>query len=156
MRTMSIRIVSMDSEHASEILGWHYPGHLSFYDLGNDPEDIREILDHRRYGVNLFSAVDEQGELIGELTLNQSGDEMEMGVGLRPDLVGKGLGKELMEKGMEFARNMSRFDRFTIRVWKLNGRAIRLYQEAGFEIEKEYLNFIEGIPFRFLLMSRGR
>ena len=153
---MYMKIVPMNSEHAKDILEWHYPGFLSFYDMRHYPEDIEEILDKRLYGDTLFSVIDGRGELIGELTLTPTGEEIEIGVGLRPDLVGKGLGSELLEKGMEFARSRSIFRRFVIRVWKLNGRAIRLYQKAGFRIEGEYLNQIEGIPFRFLTMSRER
>lgn len=153
---MYMRIIPMSNDHARKILEWHYPGFLSFYDLRHYPEDVEEILDQSLYGNTLFSVIDRRGELIGELILTPVGEDIEIGLGLRPDLVGKGRGKELLNKGMEFARAQSQFRRFVIRVWKLNNRAIRLYQKAGFQIESEYLNDIEGIPFRFLVMSRER
>jgi len=75
---------------------------------------------------------------------------------LRPEFVGKGMGSNLLQVGMDFARRAFIFKKFKIRVWKLNQRAIKVYEREGFRIEKELLIDINGVPFRFLRMSRDR
>ena len=149
-------VVPMQREHASEIIDWHYGGAYSFYDLRHYPEDIEEILDADRHGVSLFSVLDPEGNLIGYLNLLDEGENLEIGIELRPDLVGRGLGSGLLHVGMDFATRKFIFKRFMIRVWKLNQRAIKVYEKAGFRIETEFVVDINGVPYRFLRMSRDR
>lgn len=149
-------VVPMQRKHACDIIDWHYEGEYSFYDLSHYPEDIEEILEANRYGVSLFSVLDREGNLIGYLNYADEGEDLEIGVALRPDLVGKGIGSSLLQVGMDFARSRFIFKRFQIRVWKLNQRAIRVYEREGFRIEKELLTDINGKPFKFLKMSRDR
>lgn len=149
-------IVPMEREHAIDIVDWHYGELYSFYDLRHYPEDIEEILDADRYGVSLFSVLDREGNLIGYLNLLDEGEDLEIGVALRPDIVGKGMGSSLLQVGMDFAKRKFFFKRFKIRVWKLNRRAIKVYERAGFRIETEFLVDINGVPYRFLRMSRDR
>lgn len=149
-------VVPMRKEHAREIIDWHYGEFYSFYDLRHYPEDVKEILDADRYGVNLFSVLDREGNLIGYLYFLDEGDNLEIGVALRPDLVGKGMGSIILQVGMDFARENFIFKRFKIMVWKLNQRAIKVYESAGFLIETEFLVDINGVPCRFLRMTRDR
>ncbi len=149
-------VVPMQREHACDIVDWHYAGEYSFYDLRHYPEDIEEILDADRYGVSLFSVLNREGNLIGYLNFVDEGKNLEIGVALRPEFVGKGMGSSFLKVGMDFARRTFIFKRFKIRVWKLNQRAIKVYEREGFRIETEFSIDINGIPFRFLSMSRDR
>jgi ribosomal-protein-alanine N-acetyltransferase len=151
-----LTIIPMRSEHASDIADWHYPGFYSFYDLRHYPEDIEEIFDESKWGTNLFSVLDGKGELLGELSFQEEGNELEIGIAMRPDMVGRGMGQTLLQAGMAFARHRFEFDIFRIGVWKLNGRAIRVYERAGFQSEGEFFNDIEGIEYRFIRMTRRK
>lgn len=153
---IKLTICPMRLEHAMNIAEWHYPGFYSFYDLRHYPEDIEEIFDESKWGTNLFSILDEKGELLGELVFQEDGDELEIGIGLRPDLAGKGMGQTLLQLGMDFARNKFEFNIFKIGVWKLNGRAIKVYERAGFRSEGEFINNIQGIEYRFIRMTRRK
>jgi ribosomal-protein-alanine N-acetyltransferase len=153
---VKLTIIPMCSEHARDIADWHYPGFYSFYDLRHYPEDIEEIFDRSKWGTNLFSVLDEKGKLIGELNFQKEGDELEIGIAMRPDMVGRGMGQTLLQAGMDFARSRFEFAMFSIRVWKLNGRAIRVYEKAGFQSEGEFFNNIEGIEYRFIRMTRRK
>ena len=106
-----LSIVPMQRKHACEIIDWHYEGEYSFYDLRHYPEDIEEILDVNRYGVSLFSVLDREGNLIGYLNYIYEGKDLEIGLALRPDLVGKGIGSSLLQVGMDFARSRFIFKR---------------------------------------------
>ena len=143
-------------EHACEIADWHYPGFYSFYDLRHYPEDIEEIFDESRWGANLFSVLDGKEGLLGEFEFQVEGDELQIGIAIRPEMVGKGLGYSFLRAGMEFARRNFQFEAFIIYVWKLNRRAIKVYERAGFRSEGEFIKDIEGIEYRFVRMRRGK
>lgn len=146
----------MRLEHARDIADWHYPGFYSFYDLRHYPEDIEEIFDESRWGINLFSVLDGKGKLFGEVSFQEDGDELEIGIAMRPDMVGKRMGQTLLQAGMDFARSRFEFDIFRISVWKLNGRAIRVYERSGFQSEGEFFNHIQGIEYLFIRMTRRK
>lgn len=153
---IKLTICPMQLKHARDIADWHYPGFYSFYDLRHYPEDIEEIFDESKWGANLFSVLDEKGELYGELAFHEDGGELEIGIAMRPDLVGKGIGQTMLQAGMHFARSKFTFNFFRISVWKLNSRAIKVYGKAGFRSEGEFINTIQGIEYRFVRMTRRK
>ncbi len=55
-----------------------------------------------------------------------------IGLGLRPDLTGRGLGLAYVEAGMALAREQYRPSQFRLFVYAWNQRAIRVYERAGF------------------------
>jgi [ribosomal protein S18]-alanine N-acetyltransferase len=57
---------------------------------------------------------------------------IEVGIGLRPDLVGRGLGRAFMRAQLEFARATWSPRLFRLHVASWNARAIRLYESLGF------------------------
>lgn len=77
---------------------------------------------------------------------------IDIGLGLRPDLTGKGLGLAFVEAGLAFARK-----RFAPRLFVLsfNKRAIRIYERAGFTRVREFmqLNPVHG-ELHFVEMRR--
>jgi [ribosomal protein S18]-alanine N-acetyltransferase len=57
---------------------------------------------------------------------------IEIGIGLRPDLCGRGLGKRFMEAQLAYARERRRPRTFRLYVASWNARAITLYELLGF------------------------
>ena len=57
---------------------------------------------------------------------------MEIGLGLRPDLTGRGLGLDFFRAGVEFARERFRPALIVLNVAAFNERAIAVYERAGF------------------------
>ena len=123
----------MNDQEAREISGWRYDPPYVFYDATSDPDDLAELLDpqRRREGA-YFSALDERGALVGFFQFEKKGRSVEVGLGLRPDLTGRGLGLGFMLAGLEFARRHFSPTGFRLSVATFNERAILVYERAGF------------------------
>jgi ribosomal-protein-alanine N-acetyltransferase len=106
-----------------QLYEWRYEPPYDFYDPAADPFDHPERL---RY----VCGDDGRVETFWEFT--QDGDAIEIGIGLRPDLVGRGLGRAYLGAQLEFARARWTPRRFRLHVASWNERAIRLYASLGF------------------------
>ena len=126
--TLTIR--PMTQADAVAIAAWRYPGEYVFYNADADPADLDELL-HRR-GDQRFAAVMPSGELVGHYQLKPADDSVELGLGLRPDLTGQGLGGDFVAGGIELVRRRHGAVRITLAVAAFNERAIRVYERAGF------------------------
>jgi putative acetyltransferase len=87
----------------------------------------------------LVAVVD--GEVVGQLTLHtyptrprrrHSGD---LGIAVRDDWQGQGVGTALMAAAIDLADNWLNLTRLGLEVYTDNEAAIRLYTKFGFEIE---------------------
>ncbi|MDF2627929.1 MAG: acetyltransferase, partial [Symbiobacteriaceae bacterium] len=100
---MQFILSPMTERDATRIAQWHYEGIYSFYDMDQDPDDLAELLDPGNW-VHLYrSVLDEQEELVGFFCFQPDGDVVEIGLGLRPDLTGRGLGRAFVEAGLAYA-----------------------------------------------------
>jgi ribosomal-protein-alanine N-acetyltransferase len=149
---MEFRVEDMDRATAEAIAGWRYDGPYSFYDLAGD--DLQEFMDQSRWGNVLFSVRDEGDDVVGFLEFNRAGDEVEIGLGLRPDLTGRGLGEQFVAAGLEVARRRYRPTRFRLAVAAFNERAIRVYDRAGFVQTGTHVRHLDGRDVDFIDMAR--
>jgi RimJ/RimL family protein N-acetyltransferase len=106
-----------------EIVGWRYGPPFEFYD-----GDGEAPLNPERF----FEARDEAGSLVGFYYFEKRGDAMFYGLGLRPDLTGRGLGLEFVRRGLEYGREHLGLRRVILDVAAFNQRAIKTYARAGF------------------------
>lgn len=144
----------MSDEEAREIAGWRYEPPYDFYDSTSDPGDLEELLDPERRKDAYFSVFDKEETLVGFFQIEAKEGTVDVGLGLRPDLTGAGLGLEFLLEGLEFARERCSPTRFTLAVATFNERAIRVYERAGFRREKAYRHHTNGGVFPFLAMAR--
>jgi ribosomal-protein-alanine N-acetyltransferase len=142
-------IRAMTADDAEAIAAWHYPGPYAFYDSDQDPADLAELLDPGEWGRRYFAA-DAEGELAGFFVFKPHGDGTEIGLGLRPDLTGQGLGARFLEAGLRFAGA----ERYTLAVAAFNRRAIKVYERAGFAVTRRYVHRTNGADHDFLQMER--
>jgi RimJ/RimL family protein N-acetyltransferase len=140
---MAYTFSPMTREDAREIATWQYEAPYGVYNISADGEDMAELLDARS---PYFAARDERGMLVGwfaygttaEVGLDAppglwSEDHMiSMGLGMRPDLTGRGLGLEYVAAGLDFAREQFHPARFRLFVLAFNERAAKVYERAGF------------------------
>ena len=93
------------------------------------------------------------GELVGFFAYQDSDGVVDYGLGLHPDLTGKGLGERFVCAGLDFAQ--SRFSPKTIqlRVAAFNQRAIKVYERVGFREVERYMNRTNGGEFEFIRME---
>jgi RimJ/RimL family protein N-acetyltransferase len=140
---MQFNFTPMQAEDARVIATWRYEEPYSIYNWADD-DDMAEMLDRRS---PYYAARDAQGELIGFFAYGSSAyvwgsDEphlysedytITIGLGMRPDLTGQGLGLAFVQAGMDFARKHFSPQFFRLYVLTFNERAIRVYEHAGFE-----------------------
>ena len=107
-----------------EIMDWHYEPPYDFYDTAADPpEDPAKfrIVRGKDGRVEAFWYFDRPEDGVAEV-----------GIGLRPDLTGKGLGERFMTAQLDYARQQWSPRTFRLFVTDWNARAIALYERLGF------------------------
>jgi [ribosomal protein S18]-alanine N-acetyltransferase len=169
-RPFALTFRPMTEAEAREIAAWRYDGPYAFYNTpegaADDPGYLRELLDPDN---PYYAALDSQGGLIGFLAFGgpaqvgtpeerseaYGGEEaLDVGLGLRPDLTGRGLGLAFVEAGLAFARQRFSPARFRLSVATFNRRAIRVYEGAGFRRVRAMSLASSGGPREFLIMVR--
>lgn len=129
-------------EEAKKINTWTYEEPYSLYSFSGEKEVIEELLDGTYYG-----CCDDQGDLIGyfcfganaqvpsgrDANLYGGEDVIDIGLGMKPALTGKGIGKEFFQAGIAFATKEFNANMFRLSVATFNTRAITLYKNIGFK-----------------------
>jgi RimJ/RimL family protein N-acetyltransferase len=143
---MEVRPLTPDD--ADAIASWKYPGRYATYDEVGVPSAARSIW-----------AVYDDGELIGSCCYGEAarvpGVEEEEGIvdvgyGMRPDLMGRGLGRDFVGSILEFARDEFSPQRFRLVILDWNRRSRAAARSVGFEQEGTIRN-AEGT---FVVMTR--
>jgi len=130
---VKITISELSQEGHVEMRSWRYPPPYDFYDGDVDPP-----LNPERF----FGAFDEDGRLVGFYYFEEKPPDLDYGLGLRPDLVGRRLGLEFFRAGLDFARERYRPRRVYLHVAEFNERARKVYERAGFvEVSRHVRSF---------------
>jgi len=129
-------------DDARAISRWRYGGRYSVYD--GDLASVDSLLEPR---LLYHSVYDERGDLAGyfcfgedarvsagrRLGVYEREPALDIGLGMRPDLTGRGLGEEFVHAGLRFAKETYSPQAFRLTVAAFNRRAIRVYESVGFE-----------------------
>lgn len=141
-----IRQASLETLAAMAI--WRYDPPYDFYDGDEEPVKNPE---------RFFEVRDEQGVLVGFYYFEQRADALEYGLGMRPDLTGRGLGLEFVRVGLEFARRRFAPERIVLNVAAFNDRARIVYERAGFRLTGKHVRtFSRWGDVEFLEMEEER
>lgn len=139
-KPMALRFEPLSEEDASAIVGWRYEGPYAVYNAR--PEDKPALLNPK---YSYHSVRNEQGELIGFCCFgldarvaggnyeDAEGETLDVGLGLRPDLTGRGMGLGFTSAVLEFAKERFSALEFRLTVAAFNLRAFRVYERAGFQ-----------------------
>ena len=170
---MKYAFVSLTRAYAREIVeSWKYEEPYSIDDYANEAV---HMLDPDAWGVGLSAVLDEEGSLVGEVSIEffdenerhtdyaQYGDDVLMnarepwiGFGLRPDLVGRGRGADFASSCADFAVERFNYRGETIRlgVARFNERAVKAYSRAGFSVFEQVTGKIAGREFACIYMRK--
>jgi ribosomal-protein-alanine N-acetyltransferase len=142
----------MTQAEAEEVASWRYPGEYAFYDADFFGDDLAELLDPDRRGDEYWSATGD-GTLEGFVQLKPAaGGVAEIGLGLRPDLTGRGLGGAFVAAVVALARAEGA-GRIVLAVAAFNLRAIRVYERAGFAETGRHVRHLAGRDWEFVDMA---
>lgn len=129
---MSYHVRDLRPEEVAEVAGWRYPDEYATYELDEPPDPA----------AGYFAVEDDVGRLVGSCCFGAEarvpGVEAEPGVvdigyGMRPDLVGQGRGRPFVAAILTFARDRYAPDRFRALVLDWNERSRAACRGAGFE-----------------------
>ncbi|MGM7701831.1 GNAT family N-acetyltransferase [Pseudalkalibacillus sp. Hm43] len=131
---MDFKFIPITIEYVKEIDSWNYEGFIEevwmtpYFESFNNTEKLRGP-----GGCEGFVALLDN-KAVGLFEFRMENSIMEIGLALRPDLVGKGLGVEFVNQGIEFGLKHydTEFDYIRLEVHFQNKAAIRVYEKVGF------------------------
>lgn len=152
----------MALEEAESIVKWSYEPPYSMYNMSDDEEDIQELMDGSYYSVK-----NPKSELIGFFCFGKNAQvgagakqgmyvdqtALDIGLGLRPDLTGQGIGREFLIAGMDFAQKQFTPQKLRLSVAAFNQRAISLYEKVGFVPKGDFVRELNGDETKFRVME---
>lgn len=128
---------SMTEVYAREISNWNYEDLYSDYNLPSY-EEMKE----KKYGItneenykNYICFVD-NGNLIAYSSMKEMETGVFLGIGIRPDSCGKGLGKYFLRTSVDEIKKRYLNRKIFLEVRSWNERAIKSYKTSGFKIIK--------------------
>jgi len=152
-------ITPLGQTEAEEVGAWSYPGIYAFYDYAVDPDDLAEILDPDRRAGLYFGVRLEGHGLIGFVQTWPVGEDgsVEIGLGLRPECTGRGLGVAFITLLCDWLIERVRLRPMviTLRVATFNTRAITVYERVGFRATDTEQFTRKGATIQFLRMRRS-
>lgn len=155
----TLRVVPMQEQHASAVCEWSYESPYDIYgwlpwpqmqQLGMEFGD--PVLRREQYR----AIVTQEDDLVGFVQFFPMVGVTRIGVSMRPDLCGRGLGKLFMETIVNEANQCFPTDEIDLEVHTWNTRAIRAYESVGFTITDTYdKRTPEGLrPFHCMVLQR--
>lgn len=150
---MDYNFSKMTQEQAENIASdWHYEGKYSFYDIKSDKEDLAEFLNPIERG-DAYYIVNNGNEEIGFFCFENEGDSVDIGLGMKPELTGRGHGLDFLRSGLRHAISKYNPRGITLSVAIFNERAIKVYKKAGFVPVETFMHNTNGSRFEFLKMK---
>jgi len=143
---------------AEAMLSWHYDEPYSLYNPANG--SLETMLDPaNRY----YSVLDDVGDVVGFCCFGPDArvpgghyaDEtlLDVGLGMRPDLTGQGHGPVFFQAILHYAEREFAPAGLRVTVASFNRRALRVYEQAGFEESGRFVADDGGREFFQLVRS---
>jgi ribosomal-protein-alanine N-acetyltransferase len=138
----------LDVGHAEAIATWRYPGRYSTYDVGEAPTESAG-----------FWAVVHGNDLVGYCCfgeearvpgVEEESDTLDVGYGMRPDIVGHGFGRAFVTCILRFGIDRFSPKRLRLLILGWNDRSRKVAEALGFERHGE----VESQEGTFLVMVR--
>lgn len=161
---MNYIIKLMEKKEAIEISKWEYEEPYSIYNMDGSQEVIAELLDGSYYVVK-----NEKKEVFGyfcfginaqvpagnQYNVYHKKDVIDIGLGMKPDFTGQGKGVEFFRKGIEFTKKKFLTSKIRLTVANFNKRAIKTYENVGFEKDNTFEVNRGNNIVEFIIMKYG-
>ena len=149
---------SLRRSDALEILRWKYEPPYDLYNHRPQEEesDLAYVLNPKN---GFFSIHDESEEGIGFCSFGPDAqvpggdyalDAVDIGLGIRPDLAGRGKGAAIIGAVLEFAAARFKPKRWRVTIAAFNKRARKAWAKAGFVETGEFIRKSDGRKFVIL------
>ncbi|WP_026688994.1 GNAT family N-acetyltransferase [Alteribacter aurantiacus] len=143
----------MTKDDAIAIAKWEYEEPYHFYNMTEDEDDLEEWLNPFNWKHTLVAYKD--GELVGFATFRyKANNEVEVSLGMRPDLTGKGFGRQFVEQVNNEACHRYRATCLIVNVAAFNERAIAVYERAGYRKVAAFLQQTNHSNYPFVKLKK--
>ncbi|MEZ0493117.1 N-acetyltransferase family protein [Kineococcus sp. TBRC 1896] len=153
---------AMTGEEARTVAAWSYPAPFDLYDV--DPDDTALFTDRDDAGHGYYPALDQHGAVVAFCVLGPEArvrgqhpheHGLDVGLGVRPDLVSRGLASELLPQVATLARDLFGPVQLRTAVATFNERSLALCRKAGFVAVRDFTG-PAGRTFRELVRPLDR
>jgi RimJ/RimL family protein N-acetyltransferase len=150
-----------DETSIRAFLKWHYDPPYDIYnaDPAGTDENVRYFLDPKNacYGIadvggdlHAYCTYGPDGQVPGG---DYSAEALDIGLGVRPDLTGKGRGSSYVAAVLDFGRRTFSPPAFRVTVAAFNARALRVWKKAGFQPVQTFRAERDDRPFVVLMRT---
>ncbi|QOR35010.1 GNAT family N-acetyltransferase [Clostridium sp. 'deep sea'] len=159
---MKLEISEISNAQAKKITEWQYNEPYNIYNGSGSDNEVEEILS------NNYFAVNNNNDLIGFYCYGKSaqvpaGNEVnayadssyiDIGIGLKPELCGKGYGYNFFSNAIKFAQELGH-TKIRLTVASFNTRAIRVYENVGFKKQMQFYKQDNSLlrPFTVMILK---
>ncbi|MBX3058120.1 MAG: GNAT family N-acetyltransferase [Anaerolineae bacterium] len=161
MRELHLTLRPIASDDLPLLLTWQYEPPYDIYSLGDgrtDPTALAEAADYFLDPVyNFYSVVDaDSGEVTAVVSFGLDGqvsggdysqEALDIGMAVRPDLTGRGLGSQFAGSAIIFARHTFQPLRLRVTIADFNGRARRVWEKHGFRPGQSFVSSANNLAF---------
>jgi len=152
----------MDESSARAIHGWRFDPPYDVYNLASDEAEnvVKSMMDPQKA---YFSIMDKRGELVAYCCFGREGqvpggdysrDALDIGMGVRPELTGRGFGHEFVDNVIDFAGTTFSPCAYRVTVAEFNKRALRVWEKAEFQLVDRFQRDHDKRPFVILVLHR--
>ncbi len=152
----------MTNEDAKIIAEWNYPKPYDIYNSGNKEKAVAEMTQ------GAYAAVYADGKLCGffctgdsaripiepALPIYKSETAVDVGLGIRPDMTGRGLGRSFLSFVIGIIQRYHPNVVLRLTVADFNKRAIKLYESFGFEKSAQFTRPSDGTLFTVMILGK--
>ena len=98
-----MKVEEWNEDYGREVATWHYDPPYDFYDLASDPDDKTAMHDPTRVAHYRAVLADGDERLDAFWYFDWPDGAVEVGIGLRPDLTGRGQGELFLSGQLAYA-----------------------------------------------------
>ncbi len=159
---VTVRFIRLTEPMAMEALTWRYPPPFDFY---NPPDEITpEMIAALLSDVSpQFGVFDEQDRFIGIVSIGidaqvPGGDYAEpatdIGIGLRPDACGRGLGRRVIAAFMAFLEDQHGTGTYRATIADFNQRSLKTFLALGFTETTRFTTNRDETPQEWVIVQK--
>ncbi|MCJ7623252.1 MAG: GNAT family N-acetyltransferase [Anaerolineaceae bacterium] len=158
MGNRPFRFFPIDEASVRLITEWHYAPPYDTYNIATenltetvnyflDPEYAYHIIKDENDDLTAFCTFGSDAQVPGG---DYSEDALDIGIGVRPDLTGRGKGHVFIQSVFDFALEKYKSEIVRVTIAEFNKRAIRVWEKAGFQHVQSFHRTYDDKPFLIL------
>lgn len=162
-QAMKLTIIPLSRSGIEAITSWRYEPPYDIYNLAHPPS--AEAVGYFQNPAFAYHEIqDEAGEIVGFCSFGADGqvpggdysqEALDIGMGMRPDLTGQGLGSTVAATVVDFAVAQYAPSMLRVTIAAFNHRAQRVWLKMGFQHTERFGREADQMPFIVLSRSLG-